>query len=303
MHAVCIGMDDLLDPEGQARLNRYFDTLGLHLNPQGRASFATYAVGILGDGERKSVEPMAARFTCDPKSTQREHDRLLYFLRTMPWSDTDVRWEAAKTGLCAMESRGPITSWILDDTGFLKQGRHSVGVQRQYTGSAGKIANCQLGVSLTVANRFEQLPIDMQLYLPKSWTESPSLRKKAHIPDVLEFRTKHEIAMDMVDQALAQGVPRGVMLMDAWYGTHTKLRQHLSDSGLLYAVGINSNTPLFLVDPRGIRKTCTTAERYAEALDRKKFRRIRWRDGTGKKTRIVLPPHARSHRLWHGRGV
>lgn len=91
MHAVCIGMDDLLDPEGQARLNRYFDTLGLHLNPQGRASFATYAVGILGDGERKSVEPMAARFTCDPKSTQREHDRLLYFLRTMPWSDTDVR--------------------------------------------------------------------------------------------------------------------------------------------------------------------------------------------------------------------
>jgi len=281
MHAVCISMDGRLDLDGLARLKTYFDTIGSHLSTQGRASFATYAMGIFGDGERKSVEPMAARFACDPSSTQREHDRLLYFLRVMPWSDTDVRREAAKMGIDAMQSRGPISSWILDDTGFLKQGRHSVGVQRQYTGSAGKIANCQLAVSLTVANQFDQLPIDMELYLPQSWADGPMLRKKAQIPKEISFRTKHEIAMDMVDRALEQGVPRGVLLMDAWYGTHTKLRKHLSESGLQYAVGVNSNTPLFLVDKRRIGTTCTTAETYAKALDRKKFRRICWRDGTG----------------------
>lgn len=136
-----MSMDGRLDRDGLAWLKTYFDTIGSHLSTQGRALFATYAMGIFGDGERKSVQPMAARFACDPSSTQRKHDRLLYFLRVMPWPDTDVRREAAKMGVDAMQSRGPISSWILDDTGFLKQGRHSVGVQRQYTGSAGKIAN------------------------------------------------------------------------------------------------------------------------------------------------------------------
>jgi len=102
----------------------------------------------------------------------------------------------------------------------------------------------------------------MELYLPQSWADGPMLRKKPHIPEEISFRTKHEIAMDMVDRALEPGVPRGVLLMDAWYGTHTKLRQHLSESRLQYAVGVNSNTPLFLVNKRGIGTTCTTAETY-----------------------------------------
>src|SRR4029453_8779865 len=100
-----------------------------------------------------------------------EHQRLLHFAVDSPWSDREVRLTAARYAVEAMTEQAPIDSWIIDDTGFLKQGTHSVGVQRQYTGSAGKVTNCQIGVSLTVATKNEQVPIDFALYLPESWTE------------------------------------------------------------------------------------------------------------------------------------
>ncbi|MDI3290631.1 transposase, partial [Polyangium sp. 15x6] len=139
--------------------------IGTHLRrPEQRESFATYAFGILGDGERKSVEPIAARAFSDPEDVQRCHDRLLYFTRDSPWSDRDVRRAAARYAVDAMLKHDPVTVWIIDDTGFLKQEKNSVGVKRQYTGSAGKITNCQIGVSLCVSNRKEQVPIDFELY-------------------------------------------------------------------------------------------------------------------------------------------
>src|SRR5262249_19078413 len=157
----------------------YFDKrIGQHLRrSEQRASFATYALGIVGEGERKSVEPIAARVTGDERMCKRMHDNLLHFIGRSPWSDRLVRREGAKYAIEALQQQEPVTTWIVDDTGFLKQGEHSVGVQRQYTESAGKITNCQIGVSLSVATRTEHVPIDFALYLPKLWTEDPARRR------------------------------------------------------------------------------------------------------------------------------
>jgi hypothetical protein len=145
-----------MDGAGVGRLGAYFEQIGAQLpRREQRESFATYAFGILSDGERKSVEPIAARACGEPRGTQRAHDRLLHFLSDSPWSDRAVRTEAARYAIAAMSAREPVTTWIIDDTGFLKEGKHSVAVQRQYTGSAGKVTNCQIGVSLSVASRSE----------------------------------------------------------------------------------------------------------------------------------------------------
>jgi SRSO17 transposase len=169
-------------PAGEQRLESYLDRIGKVLGrDERRASFATYALGILGDGERKSVEPIAARACADPARADAVHQRLLHFMVDSRWTDRDVRREAASYALEAMTAQNAVEVWIVDDTGFLKQGIHSVGVQRQYTGSAGKIANCQIGTSLTVATRTEQLPIDFALYLPKSWLDDDERREEARI--------------------------------------------------------------------------------------------------------------------------
>src|SRR5579872_5832825 len=134
-----------MDAAAAARATDYFTVrLGEHLvRKSQKASFATYAFGLMGDGERKSVEPIASRASGEQKRCGRMHDRLLHFVREAPWSDRDLRREAARYVIGVMAEREPVTCWIIDDTGMLKQGSHSPGVQRQYTGSAGKITNCQ----------------------------------------------------------------------------------------------------------------------------------------------------------------
>src|SRR5687767_12986031 len=137
-------MPDLMNTAAEQRLQDYFDRIGEVLGrPERRASFAVYAFGILGDGERQSLEPSAARACADPERAEGVHQRLHHFALDSPWDDQAVRREAARYALAAMTRREPVEAWIVDDTGFLKQGTHSVGVQRQYTGTAGKIANCQ----------------------------------------------------------------------------------------------------------------------------------------------------------------
>ena len=149
-----------MDTGGVKRLEGYFQRIGDVLGDASRrGSFAIYAMGLLGEGERKSVEPIAARACPNPDRVDAMHQRLLHFAVDSKWSDRDVRREAAQHALSAMTRREPVEVWIVDDTGFLKQGTHSVGVQRQYTGSAGKIANCQVGVSLSIATRTEHVPI------------------------------------------------------------------------------------------------------------------------------------------------
>jgi SRSO17 transposase len=275
-------MTQFLDGAGIERLDGYFGDIGEVLSDERRrASFAMYAMGLFGDGDRKSVEPMAARACGDPGETERAHDRLLHFITDSKWSDRDVRHTAAQHATEAMAAREPILSWIVDDTGMLKQGTHSVGVQRQYTGSAGKVTNCQIAVSLSLATKTEHVPIDFDLYLPKSWTKDPVRRAEARIPDDLEFRTKPEIAIDLIRQAVADELPPGVVLADSAYGDSSDFREQIRLLNLDYAVGVHSTTKVWRVDRLGRRsgEPCSV-KKLALKMGRKKFRSVLWRDGT-----------------------
>src|SRR5208282_5312745 len=232
-----------LDGIGEKRLERYFEEIGDLLGEKRRrASFAMYAMGILGEHERKSAEPLAAAAVGDPGEAQRAHDHLLHFIGQSEWEDGPVRAFVARHAVHAMESRERINAWVIDDTGFLKQGRESPGVQRQYTGSIGKVANCQIGVSLTVCTPTEHVPVDMQLYLPESWTNDRARCDRAKIPRDVEFRTKWQIALRMMESAVRTGLPKGIALADAAYGNVGEFRAGLRWLDFEYAVGVNANT-------------------------------------------------------------
>jgi SRSO17 transposase len=271
-----------LDASITLRAQEFFRTvIGQHLRrSEQRESFATYAFGILGDGERKSVEPIAARAFSDPEDVQRCHDRLLYFVGKSPWSDREVRRAAARYAVEAMQEQDPVTVWIIDDTGFLKQGKHSVGVQRQYTGSAGKITNCQIGVSLCVASRKEQVPIDFELYLPRGWIEDEALKKEARIPADRVFETKPELALDMIARAKEDGIPGEIVLADSAYGDSSGFRAALREHGLDYAVAIKSPTCVWLLDANGNTERSVSVQVLGAELGKAAFRRITWRTGT-----------------------
>jgi len=270
-----------LDPSGQRRLTEFFDRIGAILgDDRRRASFATYALGLLGDGERKSMEPIASRTCPDPEGVDAAHQRLQHFLVDSNWSDRDVRRDAAGYVIDALTAHEAIQTWIIDDTGFLKQGNHSVGVQRQYTGSAGKIANCQLGVSLSLATATQQAPVDFELYLPKSWTEDPSRRMEARVPEEVVFKTKVELALDLVQRAVANDLPRGIVLADAFYGDEPSFRAGIRSLGLPYAVGVKSDIRVWRVDKKGcLHGEPLTVKRLAGDLRPKDFRRVTWREG------------------------
>jgi SRSO17 transposase len=262
----------------EARLEEFFGKIGSVLGRQERReSFALYAMGLLGDGDRKSVEPIAARLCGDPSTSDACHQRLLHFLTNSPWPDRDVRLLAARHGIDAMSAVEPVCAWSVDDTGFLKQGDHSVGVQRQYTGSAGKVTSCQTAVSLTVSTFSHHLPTDMELYIPKKWANDDSRRAEARIPDEVVFRTKPELAMDMIDRALADKIPQGIVLGDAGYGDVVSFRQGLRQRKLDYAVGVSSTTMVRRLDKLG---RCHGRKLTVRALANKlEVRRVTWRDG------------------------
>jgi SRSO17 transposase len=288
-----------MDAAATQRLNDYFTDLGALLGNQSRRqSFAVYAMGLLGDGERKSNEPIATRACADPEGADAAHQRLLHFVSNSPWSDREVRRFAARYGLAEMTQRAPIDSWIIDDTGFLKQGRHSVGVQRQYTGSAGKVANCQIGVSLTLATRDEHVPIDFELYLPHAWTDDPLRRREARIPAAVQFKTKPELAIDMLRRAVQDGHPPGVVLADCGYGSSATFRDEVRYLGLHFAVGIDAKTKVLLLTAERPRGSPLSVRALAHAAwHTGGFRRCTWRRGTNHDlsarfiVRRVVPAH------------
>jgi SRSO17 transposase len=291
--------DFVIDTAADRRLSEFLDVIGDVLkNKRRRASFAMYAMGILGDGERKSCEPIAARACGDPALCDAYHARLLHFLVDSAWSDHQVRRAATSYAITAMVARERIKAWLVDDTGFLKQGDHSVGVQRQYTGSAGKTTNCQIGVSLSVATATEHLPLDFELYLPKQWVDDPARRREARIPDEIGFKTKPELALDMMRWAVEDGVPPGVVLADSAYGDSSAFRSGIRKLGLTYAVGIHGPTKVWRVD-RLLRRSgaAVSAVELALAIGPKGFRRTTWREGTKKSLssrfamRRVVPMH------------
>lgn len=268
-----------------ARLEEFFGRIDRHLkDTRKRESFAMYASGILGDGERKSAEPIAARACPDPDEVGRVHDKLLHFLARSVWDDRAVRLEAAQYAIEAITKREPIAAWIIDDTGFLKQGSNSVGVQRQYTGSAGKITNCQIGVSLAIATSSEHLPLDFELYLPESWANDDLQRRQARIPDAVVFKTKLDLALEMIERAVKHEVPGEIVLADAAYGDSSEFRNTVRAHGLDFAVGVQSSMRVVRLDSRGVvnEKPQTAAELVAQ-LGPKAFRVVTWREGSGSK--------------------
>src|SRR5258708_15460830 len=157
--------------------------------------------------EGKSVEPVAA-VTATAQGAAK-HQSLLHFVGNAPWSDAAMLAKVGDLVLPAVEGSGPVEAWIIDDTGFPKKGRHSVGVARQYCGQLGKQDNCQVAVSLSLANHDASLPIAYRLYLPEDWAKDQARRHKAKVPEAITFQTKPQIALEQIRAALAAGVPAG----------------------------------------------------------------------------------------------
>jgi SRSO17 transposase len=193
--------------------------------------------------ERKSVEPMAA--ITAPERTAAQHQSLLHFVGEGKWSDEKVLAKVRELVLPKIERHGPIEAWIIDDTGFPKKGQHSVGVARQYCGQLGKQDNCQVAVSLSLANRHASLPVAYRLYLPEGWVKDSERRRKTGVPEEVSFKTKPEIALEQITAACAAGLPHGVVLMDAGYGNNSELRADITALGLTYVAGILSTTTVW----------------------------------------------------------
>ena len=269
----------------EQRLEAYLREIGSLLrDKRRRESFAMYACGLFADGDRKSAEPVAGRLRGGPERARATHDKLLHFLGRSDWEDRPVRMLAARFGLKEMQRRGAITHWIIDDTGFLKQGKHSPGVKRQYTGSAGKVTNCQVAVSLTLSNEQTQLPIDFSLFLPEEWAADPERCAAAKIPTSIGYKPKWQLALDMLDGAIADELPRGVVLADADYGNKTAFRDGLDQRGLQYAVAVQLTTRVRRVHNSGARRRVgkpMSVEELAFSLPEKSIRKTTWREGTG----------------------
>lgn len=225
---------------------------------------------------------------------------MLHFVGQASWSDEKVLAKVYELVLPAIERAGPIEAWIIDDTGFPKKGKHSVGVARQYCGQLGKQDNCQAAVSLSLANRGASLPVRYRLYLPQEWADDAARRRKAGVPEEIVFQTKPEIALEQVRWAYAAGLPRGVVLLDAGYGNHTTLRTQISALALTYVAGILSSTSVWApattpLPPqrysgrgrpptrprRGKGHKPVSVKELAFSLPVEAWRTVTWREGSG----------------------
>jgi SRSO17 transposase len=270
------------DADAERRLESFFSRIGDLLGDRRRrGSFAAYALGLLGTSERKSAEPLAAQAAGDETRCSAIHQRLLHVMGQSEWSDRDVRRTAAREAIEVMTAQPSLVAWVVDDTGFPKQGKDSVGVKRQYSGTLGKTGNCQIGVSLSVTTDQAHVPIDFELYLPHEWTEDPARRAKAKIPDSVEFATKEELALGMIRRAIEDGWPGDIVLADSWYGRSQRFRETIRDLGLDYAVAVPSDQTVWLfTSGQELATEPMSVEAVARSLPQRAFRRVTWRDGT-----------------------
>jgi SRSO17 transposase len=226
------------------RFDRYIDAISGELGHVDRiAPFRSYSMGLLLPGERKSVEPMAALI--DPTNVRKSHQSLHHFVSTSAWDDQAVLKRVGELTIPVLQKREPVRAWIVDDTGVPKKGKHSAGVSHQYCGQLGKQANCQVAVSLSIANTFASLPIAYRLYLPQVWIDDANRRKACGIPEDLSFATKQQISLNQIRNAMASGIRSGVVLADAAYGDDTGFRDDLTALGMSYAVNIKGTTTVW----------------------------------------------------------
>jgi len=279
----------LRKPEGsESRFSKYVEGIVSVIGHADRARpFWDYCVGLVLPCERKSVEPMAA--VTAPERVSAQHQSLLHFVNQAPWSDDRVLAKVREMVVPAIERHGPIEAWIIDDTGLPKKGHHSVGVSHQYCGQLGKQANCQVAVSLSIANHAASLPVAYQLYLPKGWAEDQSRRHKAGVPEEVSFKTKPQIALEHIRWACKMGLPGDLVLLDAGYGHDAKLRTGITELGKVYAAGIQPQTLVWAPGTRhsgapkkGRRDApdAVSVKNVALGLHSKAWRTIAWREGT-----------------------
>jgi SRSO17 transposase len=262
----------------------------------------SYCTGLLLPGERKSIEPLAARLA--PHDVRRVHQSLHHFVANAPWSDEALLERVRHSVLPLMKRNGPIVAWIVDDTGFPKKGTHSVGVVRQYCGQVGKQENCRVAVSLSVATEQASLPIAWRLYLPEIWAQARKRRKETGIPREVTFVTKPAIALQQVRKAVEEKVTTAPVLADAAYGNDGQFREGLTELGLEYVVGVQKSTtvwrhgeaplPAKRWKRRGRPPTLLRRDKHhqpisvkqlAESLAASAWENVSWREGTKQRLR------------------
>lgn len=236
-----------LAPGWEARLDAYTDQLAEAWRGSGwcgsNQAFCQYCGGLLLPGERKSMEPMAARL--DPEHVQACHASLQRLITDSAWDHGALLKAVRDYSLPKLTAKHPLEAWIGDDTSFPKKGTHSVGVAHQYCGNLGKQANCQVAVSVSLATGYGSLPVAYRLYLPEAWALDPARCKAAGVPKDVVFQKKWEIALALADQLLREGVPKAPFLWDAGYGPVLAFRQGLTERGFDYVVGVRSDEPIW----------------------------------------------------------
>src|SRR5437899_8946326 len=231
-------------PARAQRVAAYVERLATVLGHRDRHEpLRAYVTGLCLPGERKSIEPMAARV--DPRHVRARHQSMHHFVAAAPWDTAAVLRVAREWVLGPMARHGRVAAWIVDDTGFPKKGQHSVGVARQYCGVLGKQDNCQVAVSLSVAHERASIPVAYRLYLPEAWAQDQRRRRAAGVPDALEFRTKWQIALEQIAQLAVEGVPAAPVVADAGYGVVTAFRDALTARAIAYVVGISTETTVW----------------------------------------------------------
>jgi len=272
----------------ESRFSKYVEGIVSVIGHADRAQpLRDYCVGLVLPCERKSVEPMAA--VTAPERVSAQHQSLLHFVNQAAWSDDRVLAKVREMVVPAIEHHGPIEAWIIDDTGLPKKGHHSVGVSHQYCGQLGKQANCQVAVSLSIANHAASLPVAYQLYLPKDWAEDQVRRHKSGVPEEISFKTKPQIALEHIRWACEMGLPGDLVLLDAGYGHDAKLRTGITELEKVYVAGIQPQTLVWAPGTRhsgapkkGRRDApdAVSVKNLALGLHSKAWRTIAWREGT-----------------------
>lgn len=264
-----------------------------------REPLRAYISGLLLPGERKSIEPIAARI--DPAHVPSRHQSLHHFVTTAHWDEQEVIAVARDWALAAMERHGVPRAWAVDDSGIPKKGRASVGIARQYCGVLGKQENCQVAVSISIVHPVMSVPTWWRLYLPESWAGDAKRRDAAKVPKEIQFQPKWMIALDGIDVLLRDEVTRAPVVADAGYGDTTDFRDGLTKRGLPYIVGVHSTTTVWPEgkgplppEPRKpgrrgptpvrLRRTREHAPisvlQLAQSLPSTAWTTVRWRDAT-----------------------
>ena len=252
-----------------------------------------YCTGLLLPGERKSVEPMAARLA--PGNVRRMHQSLHHVVADAPWSDEAVLDRCLEAVVPAMLRRDRVVAWVVEETGFPKKGHESVGVARQDCKRAGKQGDCRIAVSLSLSTEKSSMPIAYRLFLPESWVQDRKRRKKTGVPDEVEFQTRPDIALDEIGRARQRGIPQGVVMADAGYGSDTGFRTELTKLEMPYVVGVQTATKVWRPGDEGntrrprkpsqrdTRQQPVSVKELAFCLPAEDWKKVAWRQGVKQK--------------------